>query len=251
MKSIKLIKSPDIARITLSKPPLNILDIADLQELAKIFEDLKYDSTIRAITLESDQKLFSAGVDVSEHNKEKIIEMLEVFHEVFFKMLELDIPTISLVKAGCIGGGCELALFSDMVLASNEAYFSQPEIRCFPPISLTYFPYITSNKKALEIILTGNKITAENALACNLINQVYSSEEFEQNAEKFVQAIVSNSQSVIKTTLRGYKRLHYGELKKKIKLSENIYLEELMQLEDAEEGLKSFLEKSPPKWRHK
>lgn len=253
MNNIKLVKSTDIVKITLSKPPLNILDIEDLQEIGRVFEELRGESSIRAITIESDQKVFSAGVNISDHSKDSIKKMLESFHSVFFKMLDLQIPTISLVKAGCIGGGCEFALFSDFVLASEDACFSQPEIKlgCFPPISLAYFSYITGYKKALEIILTGNKLSAREALSCNLVNQVYTSEEFDSKAQKFVGNITSSSKSVISTVLSGYKKLHYGELKKKIRLSEEIYLEELMQLEDAQEGLRSFLEKRPPIWQHK
>jgi len=250
MSSIKLIKTNETAKITLFKPPLNILDIADLEKFSEIFDKIRQDTTIKVATIESDQKVFSAGVNVSDHSKENISCMIKAFHKIFFRMLDLEIPTISLVKSGCLGGGCELALFSDFVLASEGAYFSQPEIKigCFPPVSLVYFPYIIGHKKALEIVLTGNKVTAREALNYGLVNQVFSEEKFDSEAEKFINSITSNSLSVIKTTLRAYKQLHYSELKEKLKFSEKTYLEELMQLEDTQEGIRSFLEKRPPVW---
>ena len=253
MDNIKLIKNESFAKIILSKPPLNILDIKDLQKLCEIFKTLKKEKNLKAIIIESDQKIFSAGINISDHSKENINKMLKSFHNVFFEMLDLEIPSISLVKSGCIGGGCELALFCDFILVSPNAYFSQPEIKlgCYPPVSMVYFPYIIGNKKALEMILTGNKIFAEQAFNFGLVNQVFSDKEFNAESEKFINSITSNSSSIIKTTLKTYKKLNYSGLKEKLKLSEKIYLEELMQLEDAQEGLKSFFEKRPPVWKEK
>ncbi|HSA05997.1 MAG TPA: enoyl-CoA hydratase/isomerase family protein [Candidatus Gastranaerophilales bacterium] len=251
MNHINLIKTDFLAKIILSKPPLNILEAHDLEKLAEILDSIKKENTLRAVIIESDQKIFSAGVNISSHAKEKINEMLKAFHSVFFKLLDLEIPVISLVKSGCIGGGCELALFCDFVLASEKAYFSQPEIKigCYPPVSLVYFPYLTGNKKSLEMILTGNKLSAKDALLCGFINHVFNDEEFDTKAELFINSVIGNSQAVIKTALKAYKRLHYAEIKDKLKFSEKIYLEELMRLEDTEEGLKSFLEKRQPVWK--
>lgn len=253
MNNIKLIKTAERAKIILSKPSLNILDVEDLVKLSELLDEVRNEPNIKAITIESDQKIFSAGVNVSDHSKENISHMLKTFHNVFFKMLDLQIPTISLVKSGCIGGGCELALFSDFILASEKAYFSQPEIKigCYPPVSLAYFSYIMGHKKSLEMILTGNKIYARDALYHGLINQVYTENEFDSKTEKFIESITINSSSVIKTTLNAFKKLHYSELREKLELSEKIYLEELMQLEDSQEGIKSFLEKRPPEWTGK
>ena len=253
MKNIKLIKTPDTAKIILSKPPLNIFNVEDLENFAAILDDIREESCIKAVTIESDQKLFSAGVNISDHSKTNINKMLKAFHKVFFKMLDLEIPTISLVKSGCMGGGCELALFSDFVLTSEKAYFSQPEIKlgCYPPVSIVYFPYLTGNKKALEVILTGNKLSAREAQDCGLVNHVFPEEEFDEKSREFIGTITANSSSVTKTVLKTYKTLHYAELKKKLEFSEKVYLEELMQLEDTQEGIRSFLEKRPPVWTGK
>lgn len=253
MANIRFIKKDFLATITLSKTSLNILGIDDLEQLTAIINEIKTIPNVKLIAIESDQKVFSAGVDISEHKPEKVHQMLKAFHNVFFSMLELEIPTISLVKGGCIGGGCELALFSDFVLASDDAYFSQPEIKvgCYPPVSLAYFPYIMPNKKALEMILTGNKLTARHAYDLGIINQVFSKENFDQEAEKFINSMLTNSLSVMKTTLNAYKKIHYCELKSKLAASEKIYLDELIQLEDLKEGLTSFIEKRPAVWKNK
>ncbi len=250
MNNIALSINDYQAKIILSKPPLNIFDVEDLESFSCVLDKIKHETDIKVITIESAQKAFSAGVNISDHSRENISRTLRAFHNIFFKMLYLEVPTISLVKSACIGGGCELALFCDFALASQEAYFSQPEIKlgCYPPVSLVYLPYIAGHKKSLEMILTANKLSAREAMISGLVNHVFPEEKFDTEAQKFVDSITSNSPSVIKTTLKAYKRLHYHELRKKLEFSENIYLEKLMQLEDAQEGIRSFLEKRPPVW---
>lgn len=224
MKALKLLNNKDIAKIALSKPPLNILNIDDLQKLSSMLKTLRQESKLKLIVIESDQKVFSAGVDISDHSSQNAAEMLNAFHEVFFQMLELDIPTVSLVRAGAIGGGCELALFCDFVLTSENAYFSLPEIKvgCFPPVSM-----LTENKKMLEMIMSGRKVYAQEALASGLINHVFKEEDFEQESQKFIDAITSSGLDVIKTTISAYKRLNSSQLREKLRQTEKIYLEEI------------------------
>lgn len=250
--SIKLEKTEFTAKITLSKPPLNVLDIQDLIELEEILQGLNNQEKLKLIILESDQKVFSAGVNISEHSREKISELLKTFHSVFFTLMDLKIPTLCLVKSGALGGGAELALFCDLVVASKNAYFSHPEIKlgCFPPVSLVSLGQINP-KKALEIILTGEKLTAKQALEAGLINHVFTDEDFKEKTQELINSIISNSSSVILTTLKAFKRTNYTGLKEKLELSEKIYLEELMELEDSKEGIESFLEKRKPVWKER
>jgi cyclohexa-1,5-dienecarbonyl-CoA hydratase len=158
------------------------------------------------IVFESDQKVFSAGVDVAEHLPERAPEMIKAFHKLFIAMLNLEIPTLALVKSACLGGGSEFALFCDFIIASETASFAQPEIKLafFPPLSMAHLVYLTGNKKALELILTGEKVTAQEALQAGLVNHVFPEEEFDQKAEKFINSIVQNSPSIIRTTLKKF-----------------------------------------------
>ncbi|OGH99519.1 MAG: hypothetical protein A2104_02510 [Candidatus Melainabacteria bacterium GWF2_32_7] len=250
---IKLEKEEFVAKITLSKPPLNIFDSEDLIYLQEILKSLNNEENLKLIVIDSNQKVFSAGVNISDHSKDKILRMLGAFHEVFYTMLALSIPTMSLVKSGCFGGGSELALFCDLIIASENACFSHPEIKlgCYPPISLVKLPELVGDKKALELILTGNKVSAYDALDLGMVNYVFKDEEFNQKTQELINSIILNSSSVIKTTLKAYKGIHHSGLKEKLSISEKIYIEELMSLEDAEEGMKSFLEKRLPVWKNK
>lgn len=251
MENIKLEKTDFIAKITFSKSPLNIFNAADLVFLEKILRELQNTKNLKLIVFDSDQKVFSAGIDVAEHLPEKVPAMIKAFNGLFLALAESEIPTLALVKSGCMGGGSEFALFCDFVLASQNAYFAQPEIKlgCFPPLSVAHLPYLTGNKKALELVLTGEKIFAEDALKAGFINHVFSEEEFDQKAEQFITSITSNSYTVIRTTLRAYKKINYADLKEKILLAEKVFLEELITLDDYSEGISSFFEKRPPVWK--
>lgn len=250
--NIKVKKEEFLARITLSKPPLNILDIEDLVYLKEVFKDLSKQKSLKLIVLDSDQKVFSAGINVSDHSKDKVFQMLEAFHEVFYTMLDINIPTVSLIKSGCFGGGCELALFCDLVIASENASFCFPEIKlgCYPPVGIIQLSKLAGNKKALEFLLTGNKFLAQEAYNLNLVNYVFKEDVFDQKAQELINSILLNSSSVIQTLLNAYKKLNYADLKEKLSISEKIYIDELMTLEDSKEGIKSFLEKRAPVWKN-
>lgn len=251
---IKIQKEEYIARITLSKPPLNIFNTKDLLNLEKVLRDLNNQEKLKLIILNSDQKVFSAGVDAADHTQKNIVELLNAFHKVFYAMLDLKIPTISFIRSTCLGGGCEIALFCDFVIASENAFFSQPEIKlgCFPPVSLIHLSQLIGDKKALELILTGSKLSAGEAARHGLINHVYREEEFEEKSQEFINSIISNSSSVIRLVLKNYKELNYkSDIKENLIRTRRVYLNELMQLEDTQEGIRSFLEKRSPVWKNK
>jgi len=251
--NLKINKKEYVAEITFSKPKLNIFDREDLETLNEILKELSQDENLRLIVFKSDQKVFSAGVDIAEHLPKKAAGMLKTFNELFLTLLNLEIPTLALVKGDCYGGGSEFAMFCDFTLATENVNFCQPEIKLgfFPPLSLAHFGYLTGNKKALEMILTGEKLTSSQALRAGLINHVFGEDEFDEKAEEFINSLSQNSTSVIKTTLRLFKKLNYQGIEERIALSEKIILEELINLEDCVEGANSFLEKRLPVWKNR
>ncbi len=251
MNHIKLTNYGNYAKITFSKPPLNVFNTEDLIYLEKILQELNRQKSLKLIIFESDQKVFSAGVDVADHLPEKIIPAMKAFNKLFGTLLELDIPTLSLVKSACFGGGSELALFCDFVLASENASFAQSEIKlgCFPPLSMGHLAYLTGCKKGLEIILTGESVNAAEALKIGLVNHVFSEEEFDQKADEFINSIISKSSSIIRATLSTYKKINYAGLKEKIEFAAKSFAQELPNLQDYHEGINSFFEKRSPSWK--
>ncbi|MEI7474588.1 MAG: enoyl-CoA hydratase/isomerase family protein [bacterium] len=249
---IKVKKNDNYAIIVLNKPPLNILNIEDLNYLNKMFEDLSNDKDLKLLVLKAEGKAFSAGVSITDHSLENTIPMIIAFHKVFFTLLDLQIPLLSVVKGGCYGGGAELALFSDFVIASEQASFSHSEITlgCFPPVSMVLLPYLTSNKKAIEYIFTGDKINAQTAYEAGLVNHIFKEDTFDEEVNSFIEKITKNSRSVLSLTLKTFKNIHLNEFKEKLIQAEKAYLEELLGLEDYKEGISSFIEKRKPEWKN-
>jgi cyclohexa-1,5-dienecarbonyl-CoA hydratase len=157
------------------------------------------------------------------------------------------------VNGAALGGGCEVAIFCDIVLASEKAKFGQPEIKVgvFPPIAAVMFPRLMDQKKALELILTGDVITAEEARSIGLVNQVLAADVFDEKKNEFIEKFTKLSGAVLKLTKKSVYQtigLTYSEA---IKSVEDLYLNELMDTTDANEGLQAFLEKREPIWKNK
>jgi len=239
-----------IARITLNRPPLNILNIEMMKEINKALEGLQKEK-LKLVVFAASGKAFSAGVDVAEHTAEKVKEMITVFHKIFRLLASLRCPTLAIVDGAALGGGCELATFCDFVLASKRANFGQPEIKVgvFPPIAAIIFPKLISQKKALELLLTGETIDAQEAWRLGLVNKVVPAEELDKEVDLFIQSLKEKSAAVLGLTKRAVlESLNLG-FEAGLKKVEKLYLEELMGTEDAHEGLKAFLEKRAPQWK--
>ena len=170
---IQLEVKDGLATITLKREPLNVLNIAMMKEINQALDSLKGQS-FKLLLFKAAGKAFSAGVDVGEHLGDQVNEMIEVFHGIFRRMDNLPAVSIASVQGAALGGGCELALYCDLVIASEKAKFGQPEIQVgvFPPIAALIMPRLTARKKALELILSGEIIPAQEALSLGLINKV-------------------------------------------------------------------------------
>ena len=241
-----------VGTITLSRPPLNILNIAMMEEINKALEDFAAQN-IKLLVFKAEGKAFSAGVDVGEHMGDMAPKMIEVFHGMFHNMDKVGAPSIAVVNGAALGGGCELVVYCDLVIASDKAKIGQPEINVgvFPPIAALIFPRIIGRKKAAELILSGDVISAEEAKEIGLVNVVVPHDKLEEEAEKFIQKFAKNSGIVMRYTkmamLAGIKEAQDKALKE----IEDIYLNKLMKTEDATEGLQAFLDKRKPQWKER
>jgi cyclohexa-1,5-dienecarbonyl-CoA hydratase len=238
------------AVITLNREPLNVLNIAMMKEINQALDSLK-EAKVKLLLFKANGKAFSAGVDVGEHLGDQVTEMIEVFHGIFRRLDALPALSIASVQGAALGGGCELALYCDLVVASEKAKFGQPEIQVgvFPPIAALIFPRIAGRKKALELILSGETIGAQEALSLGLINKVVPPEALEEEFQKFCCKFIPLSGLVLSLTKKAFNAGLMDPSAQGLKEIEKIYLQELMKTKDAEEGLRAFLEKRKPVWK--
>lgn len=242
------------ARITINKPPLNIVNIETLAELNAALEKAKNDPSAAVIIITSaGEKAFSAGLDVKDHLPDKINEALSVFNKVFYTLRDVDKPTLAVVKGYALGGGCELAIGCDMIVASENAQFGLPEITVgvMPPVAIALLPRLIGRKKAFELILTGDTIGAVEAKQIGLVNAVAPAEKLEETVKSFIEKLKSKSPAVLKIAREALYEGFDIEFNKALEKVTEIYLKKLMQTEDALEGLKAFLEKRKPVWKGK
>jgi cyclohexa-1,5-dienecarbonyl-CoA hydratase len=240
--------------ITLDRPPLNVLNIALLRELDEVFTKCVQDPALDIIVLQGGgQRAFSAGVDIKEHTREKVPEMLEVVHGVVRKLFALPQVTVALVRGACLGGGCELASCCDLILASEESSFATPEIHvgCYPPVALARFSSLIGYHRAAEMILTGRTFSAQEAATMGLVNRVLPKDQLESGLDSLLEELLGKSGAVLRITLKGMRELSRGNFSDALKRSEEIYCRELLQTEDVEEGVEAFLAKRKPRWAHR
>lgn len=210
-------------------------------------------SDLKVVVIDHQGKAFSAGVSIHDHTPEKVAEMIRKFHDVFRALNSLSVPSLALVDGMALGGGCELAIFCDMVIASDRATFGQPEIKVgvFPPVAAVLFPHLIGRNRALELLLTGDVIGAAEARQIGLINKVFPAQSFREKTDEFICKLTSLSNPVLKLTKRAVDCGLGASVDAGIGAVEQIYLSELMNTEDAREGLTAFLEKRKPAWKNK
>ena len=241
-----------LGTITLNRPPVNVLNIAMMEEINGVLEAWRGKKDLKAVLFNAKGKCFSAGVDVGEHMGDLAPKMIGVFHGMFRLMDRLGVPTLASVYGSCLGGGCELAIFCDLVISSDEAKYGQPEIQVgvFPPIAAQIMPRIIGRKVAMDLILSGKIISAAEALSMGLVNQVVPKEELEAATRAFLKPYLKMSAEVLRKTRKAIMSGLMDDLEPSLKVIEGIYLDELMKTADAQEGLKAFLEKRKPEWKN-
>jgi cyclohexa-1,5-dienecarbonyl-CoA hydratase len=236
-------------QIVLNDPPLNILDIEMLGQLREAMAKVQSDRPL-LIFRGAGEKAFSAGASVQDHTGDRVGKMLELFHDCFRKLHRLDVVTVAIVNGVALGGGCELALACDFVLASNHSRFGQPEINLgvFPPVAAWQLSRQLPPRKGLEMLLTGDPIDAATAERLGIVNAVIGSAEFEPKVDEWLGRLLRHSASSLRYAKKAFRRAMADDFDDRLARVEKLYLDELMESEDATEGLNAFLEKRKPVW---
>lgn len=256
MEKIKLEYSHDgaVANIILDDGKGNILDNIMMLEILDLFEQIKMNKDIKLVTFQGEGKHFSFGASVPEHTKEFAEIMIKTFHKIFFGIIDLSIPTLAKISGQCLGGGMELALVCNFMFADKTAVLAQPEIvlGVFPPPASIMLPLKIGNAKAEEILLTGRSINAEEGNKIGLLNKVFENKEKLNTGtdEWIIKNIIPKSASSLKYAVKASRSTFNYIMSSKLLFLEQLYLDQLMETKDANEGINSFLEKRKPVWKN-
>jgi cyclohexa-1,5-dienecarbonyl-CoA hydratase len=205
LKNLILEKKDGVARLTLDRPKHNVLNIEMMQSFNAVIEALLADTALKCLVICGAGKSFCAGVDVGEHKPDMVNEMISVFGRIFELLHTFEVPTIAAVHGACLGGGMELAIACDMVVASKKASFGQPEIKLgfLPPYAAIRLPQLIGPAKAIEICTSGKIYPAVQAAQIGFVSQVVEPDQFEGAVDQLVAEISGNSPLIIRLNKQG------------------------------------------------
>jgi cyclohexa-1,5-dienecarbonyl-CoA hydratase len=254
MSAVELVRYTegyDVARLTLVRPPLNILTTGMMEAMGEALEQAARRPTLKVLVLASAGRAFSGGVAIEDHLGDRAKPMLEAFHAIFRRLRRLDCVTIAAVQGAALGGGAELATFCDVVVASEAATLGQPEIKVgvFPPIAALHYPRRIGVSRTLALLLSGRVIGAVEAERIGLVDRVVAPDALETAVEEEVERFRAQSAPVLRLTKRAVRDALGMEFEPALALLETLYEYDLMTTDDAHEGLRAFMEKRKPIWR--
>jgi cyclohexa-1,5-dienecarbonyl-CoA hydratase len=240
-----------IVRITLNRPPANVLSVEVMQELAAALESLEYRREVKLVTLRGAGKYFSAGFELGDHLGDRAYMMLESFRRIFEVLAKIDKPTLALVTGSAFGAGCLLAAGCDMVLAAQSAKFAHPEIRggVFNTVAAALLPRLVGRKRAFEMLLLGGSLTAAEAERIGLITRAVPDDRLEAEAAAVVQRFQESSAPIVQLARRAIAGGVDLPFEEAVRHAEDVYLNQLAATEDVEEGLRAVTEKRKPVWK--
>lgn len=250
---VKVKVDGEVARLTLDRPEHNLLNERMLSEISAGINTLGERSAIKLIVLDSAAKAFCGGIELGEYTQRRVFQLLDAFHAAFSAMLDTSKPVLVVVNGAAFGGGAELAALGDLVIATPKARFAQPEIRLgvFPPLAAAVLPYILGPKQALELVLTGEAISAERARELGLVNWLVSEEELPQKIADVTARVTAQSGPVLTMAKKAILGSLGLPLRDGVRNSMKVFLNELADLEDSQEGLRALVEKRAPKWKNR
>ncbi|MBV8252561.1 MAG: enoyl-CoA hydratase/isomerase family protein [Chitinophaga sp.] len=247
--------APYVAHIQLNRPKdLNALNLQLMGELRDALKQLEADNQVRAIVLSGDERAFAAGADIKQMMGNSAIDMYNIDQfSTWDTIKKIKKPIIAAVSGFALGGGCELAMLCDMIVASETARFGQPEIKLgvMPGAGGTQrLTRAVGKALAMEMVLTGRFITAQEALHAGLINRIVPVELFLQEAIKLAAEVAAMSPLALKMAKEAVLKAFDSSLEEGLVFErKNFYL--LFASDDQKEGMKAFVEKRQPDFKGK
>jgi enoyl-CoA hydratase len=244
-----------IATVTIAHPPVNVLSAAVVKELDVVFGELEADDSVRTVVLTASGRYFSPGADIKELNQVSTAyqgtELSARGQALLNRIERFDKPVIAAINGVCLGGGLELAMACHIRVCAAEAQFGLPEVNLgmIPGFGGTQrLPRIIGPSKAAELILTGESITADEALALGLVNRVVAAGEVVKQAQLLAGMTTTKGRLAIQSALRAIRCGLDSPLAEGLAREAELF-GELCETADKQEGLRAFLEKRQPHFK--
>jgi cyclohexa-1,5-dienecarbonyl-CoA hydratase len=235
-----------VLKLSLDIPPVNVLDTANLEDLAHQLQSL--DENISAVLLSGVGKCFSAGASVEEHQPEMARRMLDALTAACLALANAPVPTVALVHGSCLGGGFELVMFCDYVVADPEATFGVPEIQLafFPPLACYQLARLSGQQNAAAAIFSGRSFGAERGRELGVVQDILPSDDWDKVARSFNRLSRPVVRLAKQALLLGSGQPEAGRLAE----LNDLFMDQLYRYQDVQEGIASFREKRKPTWTH-
>ena len=224
-----------------------------LDELNAAWSEIEDLKTQVVVISGAGDRAFSAGVDVADHAPGKIETMLENFHRMVLRIRKSDCVSVAAVHGHALGGGAELAMMCDLIIAADNAQIGQPEISlgCYPPIAVAYLPGAIGFHKASEMILLGEHVTAAEAERLGIVNKVVPRASLTDAVDACVDKLLTKSSTVLALAKRALREGTGHHFEQALDRAHELYVRELTKTEDTVEGMNAFLEKRAPTWKNR
>ena len=252
-QNIRIAREDQWAKLVLDRDGGNLLNIDAMEELNDALLDLRGQAGLEALVICGSGATFCEGLDLAEHRRERLQRLLQVYSRIFETIRMIDMVTIAAVNGKAWGSGFELALGCNLIVAAEDASFRLPEIErgVIPHIASIILPRVVPRRRAMEWILTGNEIPASELHRFGLINRLYPTDGFGEGVASFVGELTAKSGPVLQLAKRAQYEAYYSTYEEALYRVQNLYMRELMELEDAGEGIRAHLEGREPVWKNR
>jgi enoyl-CoA hydratase/carnithine racemase len=250
---LKLDTTEEVATLCLSRPPANLLNIEMVEELNEVLLGLRAHRKLEVLIIRGGRDCFSNGFDLAELGGPRTQRLIQVYMRLFESLRMMDLIEVAAVEGSALGAGFEVALGCNLFVAADNATFALPEtsMGLFPPIATGILPRIAPRRKAMEWVLTGNQISATELHHHGVINRLLPVDRFDAELNRFVGDITSKSGPILALAKRAQFEAYYSTFPDAMSRAQSMFLRELMDLEDAREGMRARQEGREPKWKNR
>lgn len=239
-------------RLRLDAPPGHILSLAMVQALTAAVDQAGRRPGLKWLTIEGSRGQFSYGASIPEHLPARMSEVLPAMHGLMRLVLDFAAPTAALVDGRCLGGGFELALCCDAIVATTDATFGLPEIKlaAFPPVAAALLPMRVGATRASRAVITGDALPASYWQQAGLVSMVPETATlYEAAFSWFARYLAPRSAVALSHAALAARTVWRPQVERALEENERRYLDELLTSADTEEGVRAWMEKRPPQWQ--